>query len=119
AISPAGLAALDEPQPRKRLSAARRRVLEALRDGSAWSITDAAQRAGCGGAVVRGLIGAGYVRELLVPAEPPAPPQGAWNAAGAKLSPDQQAAASRLVERTGAGGFSVTVLDGVTGSGKT
>ncbi len=35
------------------------------------------------------------------------------------LSADQQVAARRLLERTGAAGFSVTVLDGVTGSGKT
>src|SRR5207237_4436283 len=65
------------------------------------------------------LIVAGYVGERLVPGEPPSPAQGAWNSAGPKLSPDQQAAASLLVERTGAGGFTVTVLDGVTGSGKT
>ena len=35
------------------------------------------------------------------------------------LSPDQRRAARDLLERTGAAGFSVTVLDGVTGSGKT
>jgi len=117
--TPAGLAALDEPNPKKPLSTSRRRVLEALRDGSAWSVAEAARRAGCGAAVVRGLIAAGHVGELLVPSEPPSPLQGNWDAAGPHLSPDQRAAASRLVERTGAGGFTVTVLDGVTGSGKT
>jgi primosomal protein N' (replication factor Y) (superfamily II helicase) len=117
--TPAGVVVLDEPSPKKPLTASRRRVLETLRDGSAWSIADAARRAGCGAAVVRGLIAAGHVVERLVAGEPPAPPQGAWDAAGPKLSPDQQRAASRLVERTGAGGFTVTVLDGVTGSGKT
>jgi primosomal protein N' (replication factor Y) len=119
AATPAGLAALTQPSPQKPLTAARRRVLEALRDGSAWSIADAARRAGCGGAVVRGLVAAGYVEELLLPGEPHSPPQGAWNAPGVPLSSDQRVAANRLVERTGAGGFSVTVLDGVTGSGKT
>jgi primosomal protein N' (replication factor Y) len=117
--TPAGIALLDEPSTKKKLTLARRRVLEALRDGSAWSIADAARRAGCGAAVVRGLIAAGYVGERLVPGEPQSQPQGAWNALGPKLSPDQQRAANRLVERTGAGGFTVTVLDGVTGSGKT
>jgi primosomal protein N' (replication factor Y) len=119
AATPAGLAALAEPDSGKKLTAARRRVLETLRNGSAWSIADAARRAGCGAGVVRGLIAAGHVGERLVPGEPRPLPQGAWDAAGPKLSPDQEAAASRLVERTGAGGFSVTVLDGVTGSGKT
>jgi primosomal protein N' (replication factor Y) len=119
AATPAGLAALAEPSPQTPLTAARRRVLETLRDGSAWSVAEAARRAGCGAGVVRGLIAAGHVGERLMPGEPRPLPQGAWDAAGPKLSPDQEAAASRLVERTGAGGFSVTVLDGVTGSGKT
>ena len=118
-ITPAGLAALDDPTPRQPLTAARRRVLEALRDGSVWSIAEAARRAGCGAAVVRGLIAAGHVGERLLPGEPLAPPPGAWDEAGPPLSSDQGVAASRLVERTGAGGFAVTVLDGVTGSGKT
>jgi primosomal protein N' (replication factor Y) (superfamily II helicase) len=119
AATPAGLAALTELSPKKPLTASRRRVLEALRDGSAWTIAEAARRAGCGAAVVRGLIAAGQVGEFLLPGEPRSPPQGEWNAPGLPLSPDQQAAASRLVERTAAGGFTVTVLDGVTGSGKT
>ena len=38
---------------------------------------------------------------------------------GPSLSPDQSAAAQRLVGKCQAGGFAVTVLDGVTGSGKT
>ena len=119
AATPAGLAALTEPSPKKPLTAARRRVLEALRDGSAWGIAEAARRAGCGVAVVRGLIAAGHVGERLLPGEPHSPPQGMWDAPGLPLSSDQRAAANRLVERTGTGGFSVTVLDGVTGSGKT
>src|SRR5438094_9081437 len=42
-----------------------------------------------------------------------------WRSAGPALSADQEAAAQRLVERVREGGFSATVLDGVTGSGKT
>src|SRR5438067_12959950 len=42
-----------------------------------------------------------------------------WQSAGPLLSRDQERAAERLVERVREGGFSVTVLDGVTGSGKT
>jgi len=52
--------------------------------------------AGCGAAVVRGLIGLGLVEERLISGE--APPAG------------------KLRDRVAEGGFSVTVLDGVTGS---
>jgi len=115
----AGLVALAEPAGQKKLTAPRRRVLDALRDGSAWSTAEAARRAGCGAGVVRGLIAAGYVEERRLPGEPPPPHPHEWNEAGPPLSSDQQRAARRLVERTDAGGFGVTVLDGVTGSGKT
>jgi primosomal protein N' (replication factor Y) len=119
AATPAGLAALGAPPGDKKLTPARRRVLLALRDGGACSIAEAARRAGCGAAVVRGLVTAGQVAERSLPGEPPPPPAVAWNNAGPPLSPDQEAAARRLIERTGAGGFGITVLDGVTGSGKT
>ncbi len=118
AATAAGLDAL-EPTAEKQLTAARRRVLEGLRDGGACSVAEAARRAGCGAGVVRGLIAAGLVEERLLPGELPDPQPIAWDAPGPALSPDQQAAADRLAEWTGNGGFSVTVLDGVTGSGKT
>ena len=116
AITEAGLAALAESPAPRQLTAARRRVLAALREGGACPPAEAARRAGCGTSVVRGLIAHGYVEERLLPAE--APPRGAWDAPGPILSSDQERAAGRLVERAG-GGFTVTVLDGVTGSGKT
>ena len=116
AITEAGLAALAESPAPRQLTAARRRVLAALREGGACPPAEAARRAGCGTSVVRGLIAPGYVEERLLPAE--APPRGAWDAPGPILSSDQERAAGRLVERAG-GGFTVTVLDGVTGSGKT
>ena len=71
AVTPAGLAALAELGGK--LTPARRRVLEALRDGGACPAAEAARRAGCGAGVVRGLIAAGHVAERLLPAEPPAP----------------------------------------------
>src|SRR5205085_10607653 len=42
-----------------------------------------------------------------------------WRLSGPVLSPDQSIAAQRLVSSVEAGVFGVTVLDGVTGSGKT
>ena len=117
-MTPAGLAALDGGKAVK-LTAARSRVLEALRDCGAASATEIARRAGCGLAVMRGLIAAGLVAEKRVPGTPPAASSAGWRHDAAMLSPDQLLAARRLLERTGAAGFSVTVLDGVTGSGKT
>ena len=118
AITEAGIAALAGP-PSKTLTPARRRVLELMRDIPAETAAETARRAGVGAAVVRGLIGMGLVAEHL--AQPVAPPIEApdWRAAGPALSPAQQRAAKRLGERVESGGFSVTVLDGVTGSGKT
>jgi primosomal protein N' (replication factor Y) (superfamily II helicase) len=118
AATPAGLAALVEAGDGRKLTAARRRVLAALRDGAGDTIAEVARRAGCTAGVVRGLVAAGLVEERLLPGAAPAPPQQ-WDAAGPPLSPDQQRAARRLIERAVAAGFSVTVLDGVTGSGKT
>ena len=117
-IAPAGLAALDGSGESK-LTAARRRILEKLRDDGAMSAAEIARRAETGAGVVRGLIAAGLVDESRVSATPTAPPSADWRHDAAVLSPDQRRAARNLLERTGTAGFSVTVLDGVTGSGKT
>jgi primosomal protein N' (replication factor Y) len=122
ALTPAGLAALESSEAGgagQKLTAARRRVLQALHDEGACSTAELARRAGCGAAVVRGLIAAGSIGEEFVSSEARAAPMPDWQSAGPSLSRDQEMAAQRLVERMRAGGFSVTVLDGVTGSGKT
>src|SRR5580704_9272935 len=63
-ITEAGIATLTEP-PSKKLTPARRRVLEILRDTPAETIAETARRAGVGAAVVRGLITAGLAAEHL------------------------------------------------------
>ncbi len=82
AVTPAGLAALDAATP---LTAARRRVLETLRDEGACAAAEAARRAECGVGVVRGLIGAGLVGEQLVADEARAPAVQ-WDTPGPALS---------------------------------
>ena len=119
AASPAGVLALADPRPGKRLTFARRRVLEVLRDGPPLPAAELARLAGCGPGVVRTLVSSGLVEEHLAPAEPPRPALPAWHLLGPELSPDQSTAARRLVTSVDAGKFAVTVLDGVTGSGKT
>jgi primosomal protein N' (replication factor Y) (superfamily II helicase) len=119
AITPAGLAMLESAESETKLTSARRRVLQALSDAGACAAAELARRAGCGAGVVRGLISASLVAEEFVSSEPSAEPMPDWQSAGPPLSRDQERAAERLVERVREGGFSVTVLDGVTGSGKT
>ena len=115
-FSPAGRAALADPAS---LTPARRRLLEAARQAGAVSAADLASQAGCGAGVVRDLLRAGLLSEQLVAVEPLLPPSPDWRHARPPLSPDQEKAAQRLLARAAEGGFSVTLLDGVTGSGKT
>lgn len=101
--------------PSVRMTAARRRVLAAVSDVPA-SAAEIARRAGVSAGVVAGLAEAGLLGRA--PAEafrfrPPDPEHP-----GVTLSPEQKAAAEALKDAAD-GGFSVTVLNGVTGSGKT
>jgi primosomal protein N' (replication factor Y) len=97
---------------------ARRRVLEVLADGPPRAIGDIAQEAGCTDGVVRELVRRGALQPVELPASRPfARPDP--DRAVTTLSPDQAAAAAALVSRAESACFSVTVLDGVTGAGKT
>jgi len=125
-------AALDPPRPATgyrpvpgaaehaevKLTPARRRVLAELANGPARPLAELSRAAGVTPGVVKGLQAAGVLETVSLPnalsfaapdPERPGPP----------LSPDQAAAAAALRARAGDGGFSVTLLDGVTGSGKT
>jgi primosomal protein N' (replication factor Y) (superfamily II helicase) len=118
AISGSGLAALADPAALK-LTPARQRALQTLRDGAGDTAAETARRAGVGPAVVRALVAAGLAVELLAPPPEPGVEPPDWAAPGPALSPAQARAAQQLVLRVESGGFSVSVLDGVTGSGKT
>lgn len=109
--------ALDGPAP-ERMTPARRRVMEVLTGGPPRGLADLTRQAAVGGSVVRGLVEAGTVRALDVPDRPAFKPPD-WRREGPLLSPDQAAAAARLWDTQERGGFKVTVIDGVTGAGKT
>jgi primosomal protein N' (replication factor Y) len=119
AASPAGMAALAGAATAAHLTPARRRVLEVSRHAPPMPAAELARLAGCGAGVVRDLIAAGLVEERFAPAEDQESALPDWRLAGPALSPDQSIAAQRLVKNVEAGVFGVTVLDGVTGSGKT
>jgi primosomal protein N' (replication factor Y) len=101
-----------------RLTAARRRVLEVLKDGPAMAAPELAHLAGVGTSVVRTMAAAGLLEigERIVRRSFPQPDGGRD---GPSLSPAQKTAADALIERAGARAFSATLLDGVPGAGKT
>ena len=114
ALSDKGRAALADDD--KSLTKARRRVLAIAAEGYVATATDLAERAACGVGVVRALALAGLLVSAQLPRRLP-PPQPVFRAEGVALSPAQQDAARELSSLVASGGFSVTLLDGVTGSG--
>ncbi len=115
ALSRTGKRALAEAA--ESLTPARRRVLEALEGGPAATSTDLARRAACGASVVKGLAKLGLLDAVDLP--PFLPPQPDWKLPGPPLSIAQALAAKNLSAKAAQGGYSVTLLDGVNGSGKT
>jgi primosomal protein N' (replication factor Y) len=118
ALAEAGRAALDDADASKTLTPARRRVLRELADGPPRPISDLARAAGCGTGVMRGLLDSGLLMRVALPAQR-ARSLPDWRRPGPHLSADQDAAARLLARKVRSDAFSVTLLDGVTGSGKT
>ena len=101
-----------------RMTEARRRVLALLQDGPPRTAAEIARKANVGTAVVRGLAALGTIEAVSV-REVSAFGRPDTRRAGPILSDAQADAANALREAVAAGEFSVTVLDGVTGAGKT
>jgi len=104
--------------PLARLTPVRQRVLQALADQEPLSSADLLQQAGASAAVLRAMVSAGLlVMEVAprnAPFQPPEPDHP-----GPALSAEQTQAADVLRQAVERGAFAVTLLDGVTGSGKT
>ena len=101
-----------------RVTEARRRVLEIAADGLAWTRSGLAHAAGVSSTVIDGLKAQGVFETVMIPPRPVvAAPDPSY--ACPELTPDQEDAARMLREGAAAGTFGVTLLDGVTGSGKT
>ncbi len=104
-----------EPQ---RMTPQRQRVIEAARDLPVMKARELADEAGVGVSVVKGLAGQGVFEAVdLPPFAPFAKPDPM--ALLVQLSKSQGVAAAALRGSVTARKFSVTLLDGVTGSGKT
>ena len=104
----------NDGQPRPaRMTPARKRVLDIAEDGLIRAKGALASQAGCSAGVIDGLVAAGALVEVEIPERRfavPCPEHGATT-----FSHAQQEAVAAL--RATSGAFSVTLLDGVTGSG--
>src|SRR6201994_899503 len=102
----------------KRLTPARRRVIEVLADGLLHGKSDAAKEAGVTTGVTDGLVDEGTLAVEAMPrALPPPPPDPAH--AQPEFSRQQRTAVDAMRALAANGSFHVALLDGVTGSGKT
>ena len=104
------------PRP-SRLSEARVRVLDVAADGLIRSKAELAHLAFCSSAVVDGLVKAGCLVEAAIPEKLFPKPDPAHHQT--QFEGDQELAVAGLRAAVDGGVFSATLLDGVTGSGKT
>jgi primosomal protein N' (replication factor Y) (superfamily II helicase) len=104
--------------PPQRMTPARQRVLALLADGMVRGKSDAAREAGVSVGVIDGLIDEGMLETVVLPPQPVAQKPDP-DFVQSEFTPDQSAAATALKATVAKGGYAVTLLDGVTGSGKT
>ena len=103
-----------------RITAARTKVLEVLRDygGLSFTLKELAEMADVTTSVVKGLAKLGAVREEDAPRDVPYP-QLDPDYGGKELSDDQAKGAEQLKDALRTDKYGTTLLKGVTGSGKT
>ncbi len=104
--------------PEKGLSAQRRNVLNIMQDGHTRIASEIADLAGCSAAVVRGMGDKGLLDEVSVYNAAPCMNPNYKNM-NTTLSESQQLVADELCADVRAEKYSASLLDGVTGAGKT
>src|ERR1700741_4635675 len=105
-------------EPPRRLTPARRRVIELLSDGLLHGKAEAAKEAGVSAGVIDGLVDEGTLVVEAMP-RPLAPPPPDPSYAQPDFTRQQRAAGDAKRALAANGSFHVALLDGVTGSGKT
>jgi primosomal protein N' (replication factor Y) len=105
-------------EPPKRLTPARRRLIEVLSDRLLHNKSEAAKEAGVSTSVVDGLVDEGTLTVEPMPRPPPPPPPDPSHAQP-EFSRQQRAPVDAMRALAANGSFHVALLDGVTGSGKT
>jgi primosomal protein N' (replication factor Y) len=105
-------------EPPRRLTPARRRLIDCLSDGLLHGKSDVAREAGVSAGVIDGLVDEGTLAVEAMPTTPPPPaPDPAY--AQPEFSQQQRTAVDAMRTLAANGSFHVALLDGVTGSGKT
>jgi len=105
-------------KPPARPTPARARVLAALQESPPLAKAALAEAAGCGVGVIDALVADGALEAVALPPEPAAPALDP-DFARPTLTSEQRAAADALARAVRARAFSTTLLEGVTGAGKT
>ena len=104
--------------PPERMTPARARVIAAAEGGLAFRKSALAEAAACSQGVIDSLVDEGTLEAIALPPEPVAlPPDPSFGET--LLEEDQREAGEALAASVATGKFSVTLLEGVTGSGKT
>src|SRR6202046_5571894 len=102
----------------RRMTPARRRLIDILSDGLLHGKSDVAKEAGVSAGVIDGLVDEGALTSEPMPrALPPPAPDPSF--AEPDFSRQQRTAVDAMRALGGNGSFHVALLDGVTGSGKT
>lgn len=102
----------------EKVTPARGRVLSLAEEGLAWTRSGLAHAAGVSTSVVEGLIAQGVFETVFI-APPPLVPAPDPDHGPARLEGAQRHAADALLEEVRAGRYTVSLIDGITGSGKT
>lgn len=102
----------------ERMTPARNRVIALAEEVPVWTRSGLAHAAGVSSSVIDGLTAQGVFEQVFLPPQAlTAIPDPDY--AQPKLEADQQEAADSLIAAVRDGAFSVSLIDGVTGSGKT
>src|SRR6476619_7237113 len=103
-------------EPPRRLTPARRRLIEVLSDGLLHAKSDAAREAGVSAGVIDGLVDEGTLGiEAMPPLQAPPAPDPSY--AQPDFSRAQRTAVDAMRALAASGSFHTALLDGVTGSG--
>ncbi len=102
----------------ERMTPARSRVLDLVDEDTPWTRAGLAHAAGVSTSVIDGLTQQGLFETIFLP-PPPVVARPDPEHAASRLQGPQKDAAAELVTLVRKGGYSASLIDGVTGSGKT
>ncbi len=112
-----GVAIVDGAKLPAKMTAARTKALEIAGDGLVRAKAELARMAGCTSGVIDGLVNAGTLVEVAIPERGFARPDPQH--AKTQFTEDQERGVASMRSAVAGLNFSATLLDGVTGSGKT